>query len=255
MEIEDLKQVSRFGQALWAEPVRSERVAVDTLAAVSLLGLPEDRVLERATQALLQRAVRDGAAAAGPGIHNAFYRLSPEERLVLSALHLGRWSYARIARVLELTPERVAEIAWAARLHLVSAPGQQRPVPHPVGSSRNGIQCPDYNPQRPWTQRFLDTELSPADRVFLQEHLLVCASCRQALQICRQVYYSAEIRVPKHPEEERGVALLDKALQRVELQKDPSRITLGQSLWIFFSRPEVRLALALVLIALVRMIF
>jgi hypothetical protein len=252
LQNDDLRTISNIGQALWAEPVRSERMAVETLAAVSLLDLSGDQLLERTTQALLSRAAREGTGAAGPAIQNAFYRLSPEERLVLAALHQGKWSYARIARVLGKTPERVAEIAWAARLYLVSVPGRGKPVPHPTGSSWNALHCPEYNPQRPWTQSFLDDEMASREKVFLQDHLLACSSCRQSLSTCRQTYYAAEGMIPRlQNEEEARVKNLARALARSEVAKDPLKMSLQESVWIFLERPDVRLFLFLMIALLI----
>ena len=243
MNTDDLRAISQLGQALWAEPGRSERLALETFAAVALLDLPQDKTIERTGQALLSRAMREGSGATGPGIHNAFYRLSPEERFILAALHYPRWSYARLGRILLKTPEQIAEIAWASRLYLVSVPGQQKPVPHPTGTGFNALQCPEYNPARPWTQSFLDDEIANREKVFLQEHLLACASCRQSLSTCRSVYYTAGAAIPRVSDETRRVAALEGAAKASRASRDPLQGSIVESILIFLARPDTRLFL------------
>ncbi len=240
-----------MSQALWAEPARSQQVSLETLSAVALLGLPDDRTLERSTSALLQRAYRDGTGAAGPGIRNSFYRLSPEERVVLSGLHQARWSYARLARILGKTSAQVAELAWSARLYLISVPGQQRSVPHPTGSGRNAIHCPEYEPKRPWTQTFLDEETPLRDRPFLQEHLLACATCRQALSSCKQVYYAVDSLIPRiESREQEQVRVLQQVVRRSNGVRDPLTLSFWQSFRIFLERGDIQVFMTLGVVVL-----
>src|SRR3954451_2966564 len=100
---QDFEAYLQIGNSLWADPDRSKRMMVETLSAASLQDLTEERMLEKATSAMLKRAMH-GKLAATPAhnvqaISNPFFRLTPEERLILTALHRGRWSYARLGRV------------------------------------------------------------------------------------------------------------------------------------------------------------
>ncbi len=244
MLTEDLKAISQIGQALWAEPERSERAALETLSAVSTLMLPPDRMAERTGFALLQRAMREGNAATGSAIQVPFYRLSPEERLILSALHLGRWSYARIGRVVGKGVEEIAQLAWSSRLELVSSPGVQVPMAHPAGSSSRQIDCPEFNPARPWTQGFLDEEMNARERMFLQNHMLICNGCRQALGRARAVYFAAQAMIPRASQEEKRVRELSRAVRTTRALKDPMELSFLESLLRFVGRAEMRLSIA-----------
>ena len=244
MLTEDLKALSQIGQALWAEPERSERAALETLAAVSTLMLEPDRMAERTGLALLQRAMKEGNAVSGSSIQNPFFRLSPEERLVLSALHLGRWSYERIGRVLGKSPDEVAQAAWSARLELICAPGVGIPLAHPAGSGSRQIDCPEFNPSRPWTQSFLDEEMNGRQRIFLQNHLVACNGCRQALVRARAVYFAAQSMVPRATQEEKRVREFTRAIRITRAVKDPLQMSFLESILGFLGRAEVWLMIS-----------
>ena len=122
MPREDLKTLAEIGIAIWGDPEFSRQTTLETVAAVSLLDLNPERTIERAAMALLERAAHDGTVANSrrnlSRISSPFYRLDPIARFLLVVLHLGRWSYAKVARVLDETPERVEELAWQARIQI-----------------------------------------------------------------------------------------------------------------------------------------
>src|SRR4051812_14873522 len=103
----DWKTFAAVTAALWPDRRDAERQALETVAAVSLLALTPDRTLERATSALLQRAGHQPAFSA----ETPYFRLAPEERLILIALYSGRWSYPRLAKILGESEEWIQEIA------------------------------------------------------------------------------------------------------------------------------------------------
>ncbi len=216
---------------------------------VSLQDLCSERMIERMGRGLLERAER-GLAAIAP--QSPFYRLSAHERFVLGALHQARWSYARVARVLELEENQVAELAWGARLQLATAPGTSLRVPFPSAAAP-GMECPEYHPGRPWTQRFLDEELSPRERAFLQGHAEGCMGCRKTLERAREFYHGVGKWVPRLTDEER--VYWERELSRVQdrsvrfRDQEPS---FAESLLPFFRRWDIRLLFAVALAALVR---
>jgi hypothetical protein len=247
MRTEDLNTLVAMGKALWADPARSERIAAETLTAVSLLDLTEERAIERAAAVLLERAEREGAAAQASSnadaMNQPFFRLFPEERFLLAALHLGRWSYARLARVMSAEEKRVEELAWAARVRLSGR--------NPIGSAARGTSCPEYDARLPWTQRFLDEEIRTSrERIFLQNHLMACDDCRKALASSREVYYAVEARLPRPGEgAEQQIFALVEARTRLKELRSPARRDFKSSLEIFIQRPDVLVAV-LALIAL-----
>jgi hypothetical protein len=251
MQIEDLKTLSFFGNALWADSDYSERVAVETITAVSLLDLTPDRSMERVSSALLSRAIKDGVEVNASVINRPFFRLHPMERFILSALHLGRWSYERLGRVLKKTPEEIGKIAWSARLRLISTPGRPVYVPHPTGSDLNGVRCPDYDQYNPWTQRFLDDEMTNRERIFMQNHLMACDRCRQALSRCRNLYYTADALVPRPPKDQDRVRVFEKALARLNGLRRPTERSFLQSVKVFAERRDIQLLAGAILVFVV----
>lgn len=179
---QDLQLVSNLGQSLWAEPEQSRTITRETVSAVTVLDTNPERAAEKAAQALLERANRHGMYARVPTGFNALF---PEERFILLALHQGHWSYERIARVVSESVDMVQQLAWNARVYLALSR-------YPSAPKQSSPNCPDYNPQRPWTQRFLDEELEGREKVFLQSHLTGCRECREALVRAKDVYYRVQ---------------------------------------------------------------
>lgn len=249
MELRDLKNFAELGRALWVDPGRSASVMAETLSAVTLQELQADQALERACAVLLERARGQGMAAqtrdllaTEGGFNQPFFRLGPDERFALAALHLGRWSYRRLSRVMGFTPEQVEEIAWSARVQLAASASGLAPLGGKVGA-----HCPQYESHRPWTQRFLDEEIRlGADRIFLQNHLMACDSCMQALNRCRDLYYSVERILPKVEGSDDAVVLELREIHRQGLRLLAwNRDTLARSLVAFARQRDVQVFFAL----------
>lgn len=249
---EDLKTLVEVGKALWRDPRESQSATLETLSAVSLLDLTPERAAEKAAAALLERVNRRGAAAnfrsnlqSGLGASEPFYRLEPEERGLLVALHLGRWSYARLGRIYGESPEQIEALAWNSRVKLIS---MLKNVQYPAGASTQGPNCPDYDAHRPWTQRFLDEEIpNGRERVFFQNHLMACQSCRDALNRCREAYYAIERVMPRISPDEKGDAAILRSLHSLSRQVKgmlrPVERTFGETLVVFVQRRDVQIAL------------
>lgn len=251
--IEDLRTYATIGQALWADPETSKRVALETFAATRLMELPAEREIEKATATLLGRAQREGIggnARANPSaLSNAFFRLEPRERVILSALHAGSWSYSRLSRITGLAVDEVERLAWRARIRLASS--------YPAGASPSGPRCPEYEADRPWTQRFLDDEVLDArQRLFLRNHLMACAGCRDVLSRCRALYYEVERGLPVGTQERDAIeAALARASEwRMQRYSRLPRTWL-ESFGVFLRRRDIQVALAILLGVLARWIF
>jgi hypothetical protein len=243
---EDLKTIAELGLALWADPHYSSQVTSETFMAASMIEVQDDLRLERAAQALLDRAVSEGHSrnttinARVPGaINDEFFRLGVKERFVLVGLHFGKWSYARLSRVCGVSAEEIEELAWRARLTM-AGPN------YPQGASLASQNCPEYIAARPWTQRILDDEWETGGgRMFLQNHLMACDSCRAALGRSRQMYYSVEARIPRSVRSQELSEVLDQITRRTHVLRQPSERTIHESFSIFTRRREARLLIAL----------
>ncbi len=240
-----------IGRALWVDPVRRGRQWIETHAAVLLKGGEPSAQVERMAQALLERArgsTRGGTAVSGDPFaawDRPFFRLDPEERLALAALHgPQRWSYERLGRVLWLPVEGVEQLAWRARMRLASHLKRQGGgvIPYPTGAARASLSCPEYQGDRPWTQRFLDEELSNGnEQLFLQNHLMACPACQSALMRCRDLYFAVDATVHEAlAETPLDAELREQARQDRIWLKPATQRTFGESLFIFTQREDVR---------------
>lgn len=242
----DLKTYAEIGRALWADPSRSGEMAVETLSAIALLDLTQERALEKASQALLDRAVRQGMASNTLGAldtnqFGAFFKLQPEERFVLVALHLGRWTYERTARVLQTQSEVVEALAWRARSQIGISQGLT-----PIGAKIASHNCPEYDLNRPWTQRFLDEEMGTGrESVFLRNHLMACESCRRSLARCRDIYFRVEAMLPRVAEDDGILRVLARVSTEGKKLRSNEGYTFGDSLTAFFSQRSIQILLAL----------
>ncbi len=244
---EDLIVFSRFSSALWANPDDSVRFALETLAAASFQSVTPERILEKASTALLERAKVGGLASnsrANFGVLlQPFFRLSIEERLILVALHLGRWNYCKLGRILQMNSENLQEVAWRARLSLVGMKN------YPVAPRSLSAHCPTYDPSRPWTQRYLDHEvISVRDHHFLQAHLLSCPSCHASFSRCKTAYYEVEQAVIRAVGDLDCLESFQEVVKRSFHLRDPVLASVQasfvesflSSLKVFFERPDVR---------------
>jgi hypothetical protein len=171
----------------------------------------------------------------------------PEERFLLAALHLGRWSCARLARIFGLPVEQIEALAWGARVRLISS---QKGLPYPAGASTQGPNCPEYDSRRPWTQRFLDEEIaSGRERLFFQNHLMACESCREALGRCRESYYAIERLLPRFSDEDRGDRQMLRSLEAIAKRslalRLPADRTFAESLAVFVRRRDIQVVLGI----------
>ncbi len=156
-----------------------------------------------------------------------------------------------MGRILGVEPSVVEQRAWDARLRFASAAGLKI---YPAGASQLGASCPSYDARKPWTQRFLDEEISSGrERLFLQNHLMACASCREALGRCRELYYALDRGLPRGEESllSRSVAHLALISRESQGLRSPSDRSFRESLEVFTRRSNVRIALAILLFVVV----
>ncbi len=244
MRTEDLQLISKLGQALYANRAQAESRSLETVAAISTLPeISEEQFLERALGLMLHRAERDGLRSNASGIDSPFFRLSPKERFVLFLLHSGRVSYKKLARLLETTADDVQTLAWIARTRIASSPEVRAQAPHPMGNSRLKQSCPEFDPEKPWTQKLLDDEMGRSELSFLQNHTAICKDCQRTLSATRELYYAVEkwipLSAPGALHSDLGETM-QKALRRGRIQSGnlPMDLTFRETVALFFSRKE-----------------
>lgn len=261
MRTDDLTLISKLGRALYANPAQAESRSIETVAAISTLPeISDEGFLERALSLMLHRAERDGTRTGVARIENPFFRLSPKERFVLFLLHSGRVSYQRLARLIGASPEDIQSIAWRARSQIASSPEVRMHAPHPTGSSRLKQSCPEFNVERPWTQKLLDDEMGSPELTFLQNHTSICSDCQRALSLTRQFYYSVEKWIPIASTGEDSEAIgnsMRHAVRKGRLQSGtlPADLTFREGLAIFFSKRENLVWFGLLAIAFVALAY
>jgi hypothetical protein len=109
-----------------------------------------------------------------------------------------------------------------------------------------GHSCPEYDYRRPWSQRFLDDEVSSAgDRLFLQTHLMACSACSTSLRLTREVYFHVEKEVSKIVSSPDFVQALAGVLEQRPQSKTPLERSFFESLGVFIHRWDIALILSL----------
>ena len=248
----DRDVLSEIALSLWYDPEKARARGCNALAMASLSAELPEVMVERAAALLLNECEREGDGGqqgAKTGPQGPFWRLPAKARLALAVLHGDmRWSWRRTARVFgwaaafesgrnptaesmkEISSELldlVSRLAWSARLEL----GWEIGAGYPAGSStpQDGTRfCPEHDPRAPWTQRFLDEELQPRERLFLQNHLMTCKSCRSSLDMARKLFYSVDVLIRRLIEEPRGKSAPAGGNARAEISKAFSLLLAGR---------------------------
>lgn len=237
---EDIRTLTRISRSLWGDFNRSLAVSEDTLSRIALLRLSDDLLLERVSKAMIEKAEQYPPKLLK--LTHPFFRLAPIERFLLTTLHIEKWGYARIARTLGIETDLIESWAWATRIKYCFQE-MEADVEYPRGPSTLGTNCPEYNASAPWAQRLLDDELGKRERLFLQNHLMACTSCRKTLEITRKMMFKIETMIPvdTSPEEMNFAAQrIDEIWKSGEAIFRPTSLTLGRSLLHFLSRPKVQ---------------
>lgn len=249
LENEEYRSLAWMAPALWSQWDRFDRLAPEFVVADRLKNPQSPPSADRIAGLLLKSARGDGTGAILDRVSEPFFRLTPEERTLLALLHWGRWTYRRVGALLGLTAEQVAENAWACRVYLASQIGtlKGKAIAHPIGSMKDRPNCPEYQPAAPWTQKFLDKECAPAEKVFLENHLHNCLYCQQVLSKAREVYFGAQSLMPTVDPRvvSQKAQWLDQAFQQTAKVESLRKMTFARSLGLFLRRPDVLLALSI----------
>ena len=221
----------------------------DTLTSVGLLQLDEIQTLERASKVLVERAEKNPPRLLS--LQHPFFRLAPIERFLLTALHIEHWSYERIARILGVEAKLIAPWAWATRMKLCFQEVSEA-IDYPRGPSTLGPSCPEYDISSPWTQRLMDDESGKRERLFLQNHLVACNSCRKSLELTRKMIFKIESLIPvkqSSSENESAANTLMQIWENGASSYRPIKTTFQESLAALFSKPSAQFALTAIIAA------
>ena len=218
MRTDQIEFLSQLGQSFWPDHEIQKRTVNGTLAAVACLDLEDDEAFERSAVAFLDRARKANLSHSTASIHQPFYRLNPLQRFVLTCLHFRKWKYAEIARLGKTTAEEVEKQAWAARTEIGAWFGLCG-----LGSANQSPNCPDYHLDRPWTQRYLDEQLSKKEAHWLRSHIEGCRHCRVALESCRAIYARTGSFLPPK-QEVKDLPLFYEKMKRKNFRWLPRRI-------------------------------
>jgi DNA-directed RNA polymerase specialized sigma24 family protein len=150
MNRQEVESLTRIGRSLWGDLARAIEMSEETLGTVSLLNLGQERTMERTVRVLIERA--EQAPPSSMKMNHPFFRLVPLERFLLTAISVEKWSYEKVARVLEVDVTTIEPWIWSIRLrYSFELLGLSLDYPH--GPSTLGPSCPEYQPSSPWTQR------------------------------------------------------------------------------------------------------
>ncbi len=246
MDRNDIRSLTRIGRSLWGDLDQSVAISEDTLTSVSLLNLSDERTIERASKVMIELAERNPPALLK--LNHPFFRLAALERFLLTAAHIEKWNYERIARTLGIESRLIEPWLWAVRLKFCFQETQSSGLEYPRGPGSAGPVCPEYNATSPWTQRLLDDELEKRERVFLQNHLIACEKCRKTLDLARKFLFKTESMIPLRESSHE----LDQACDRVfqswldgEATLRPIKIDAKRSILKFIAQPKVQFLLSL----------
>lgn len=245
MNKEDILSLTRIGRSLWGDLNQSVAISEDTLTSVSLLNLSDDRTIERASKVMIELAERNPPTLLK--LNHPFFRLAPIERFLLTATHIEKWSYERVARTLGIDKGLIGPWLWSTRLKFCFQETQGNGLEYPRAPGTLGPICPEYDLSYPWTQRMMDDEGGKKERFFLQNHLVACEKCRKALELTRKMIFKVESLIPvkESPQE------LDLACDRIfntwkvgERILRPMSIDTKESILRFLSTPKAQFVLA-----------
>ena len=231
---DNLKTLAKLGQALWSDFSQAEHKTLEAYI--------QEPDLERAALVMFSWVLQDGSKASGAGIHKPFFRLQAEERFILSLLHNkldGHFTYEHLGKVLGKSAEMIETMAWSARVRLAASSAD---AVHPTGSAHLGVSCPEYDFTHPWTQRFFDDEVKPQERLFLQNHMAACRSCRDALGRCRKLYYAVDAQL--HEIQSQRMKNLESLFGRIEKSGPMGSRSSKDLIRVWLSNWDVRIALA-----------
>lgn len=251
MNRENIRSLNRISRSLWGELNRSFYNSEEALVSASLLQLSEDMTIERASKMLIERAEKNPPPSLK--LNHPFYRLAPIERFLLTALHVEKWPYARIARTLGIDVSLIQAWAWATRLKFAFQELEAN-IEYPRGPASLGTVCPEYDATAPWCQRLLDDELGKRERMFLQGHLMGCDKCRHSLEATRKFFFTIESFIPVKTRGEELEAATDRMLEvwnKGESTYRPIKVTAAESFEKLLENRKVQIALAVLALALV----
>ena len=252
MRADDVLLITHLGKALYSQLEIAHVRSAETVAAVSTLGkLNDEQSFEKALRLLIDRANREGTHAIQTSVSNPFFRLAPEERAVLALLHSGKISYQRLSKVFDIDKTDLERLAWKSRVKMGQNPEISKVAPLPRGGSKVKPHCPEYDVERPWTQRLLDDELSSQELLFIQNHCMGCDVCRRSLEDARKFYYEIEKQIPFwNPSDAENIRT---SLRRASIRagRVPSDLTVKEALAVFLEKPEVRVAVGVFILGLV----
>jgi hypothetical protein len=244
LDKEGIKSLTRISRSLWGDLDRSFAMSEDTLTSVSLLKLTGDRILERASKVMIERAEQNPPRLLS--LQHPFYRLTPVERFLLAALHIEKWSYERLARILGIEVSLIETLVWSARLKFCFQELSTIDIEYPRAPTLGPV-CPEYNLSAPWTQRMLDDELGKRERMFLQNHLMACEKCRHCLSTARKMVYKIESLIPVKDaamEMELATNRIFENWKAGESAFHPMKTTFRESMIRFLNEPKIQITLA-----------
>ena len=244
MNKEDIRSLTRISRSLWGDLDQSVAISEDTLTSVSLLNLSDDRTIERASKVMIELAERNPPTLLK--LNHPFFRLAPIERFLLTATHVEKLTYEKVARTLGIDKNLIEPWLWAIRLKFCFQESQTG-IEYPHAPSSLGPMCPEYNPTQPWTQRMMDDELGKRERFFLQNHLMGCDKCRKSLELTRKLVFKVESLVPVRDSSQELELAADRILSSWkvgEVTFRPIKLSTSKSLIDFFSQTKVQFILA-----------
>ena len=252
-DADSLKDITHIGITLWSDTNIGKGIVNKTTEIISSHNLTKRMSLIKTIQSMYLTAQKVPIYHNASSFNNVFFRLNVQERFVLGAFYLNKWNYNKIGEILGKKKEEVECILSKARsqLYLYSNIKINQKVDIKINNNEKRIDCPDYNPENPWVNKFLDKEFSKSVNLFLESHVLKCTNCQNILLKHRTINYDIKKLIPRplnNYELNNNTNLLLKKLKLISRYNKNKDITFLESLFIFFSRSEIKTIILIFLI-------
>lgn len=154
---------------------------------------------ERLAQHVLQQWAREQGqrwnASEETDLNQPIQRVLPWRRMLLTLASDLKLSYANSALWMGMSESQTVLELWKTRAELA------RPYTAPAAIPTSDA-CPEWIPERPWVQTYVDGFMPRFERVFVESHVLECDSCRAAVLNTRTMIQKAYMTLPPIPSNE-----------------------------------------------------
>ncbi len=197
----ELRHLNQFSRILFGDDQLGSSKVIETFVLMQMTHknlkgsqidsdeTSQEILYEPILKQLVYQAERVGTHAK-LNLNDPFFRLSPKERLILTALEAGQFSYQQIAQWLAISVMELEKIAFRARTSLVP---KYQAILRKKGPT---AACPSSIEEVPWVQRFFDEEYGRKEQLLIQSHVVKCEGCQKTMRAAREFFFELSRLIP-----------------------------------------------------------